>query len=91
MNKPRICAKYLFELFKSFYPAEVCGLDTDLVITKIKRINAEISAMSFLRLFGRNSPAQQKIKQFEKAKELGFYLNLNSKMSPENWIEMLSV
>lgn len=88
--KPRICAKMLFEQFKSFLPSNNLNISVPEIIIRIKKINVKLSTMPFIELFGRNSPAQQKITQFDKAKSIGFYLNLNCKYTPDIWIEMLS-
>jgi len=88
--RPRISAKLLYELFKTYLPTECLDLDIQEIIMRIKKINVKISTMPFIELYGRHTPAQQKISQFEKAKKLGFYLYLESKMTPDIWIELLN-
>lgn len=88
VHKPRILAKHLFESFKSFLQPNIT-LSVPEILIRIKQINVDISTMPFVKLFGRQTPAQQKIKQFEKAKEIGFFLNLNGKMSPDVWMDMI--
>ncbi len=90
VNKPKISAKLLFELLKSLLQSDKIDMSVPEIITRIKKINANISTTPFIKLFGRHNPAQSKQKQFEKAKELGFYLNLSSRMTPDVWIEMIS-
>lgn len=89
VRKPRISAKMLFEYMKSFLRPESIDAGVDEIVARIKKINAQISTTPFVKLFGRHTPAQYKLRQFEKAKELGFYLNLSGKMSPDVWIETL--
>lgn len=90
VHKPKITAKDLFENFKSHLPFDKIKSTVPELVVKIKTINADVSSMPFIKLFSRHNPAQFKQKQFEKAKALGFYLNLESNMKPCDWIEMLS-
>lgn len=90
VHKPKITAKHLFENLKAHMMFDKIKSTVPELIVKIKKINAEVSSMPFIKLFGRHNPAQFKQKQFEKAKALGFYLNLESNMKPCDWIEMLT-
>lgn len=90
VHKPKITAKLLFENFKAHFASEKMKCSVPDLIIKIKKINAQISTMPFIKLFGRYTPATYKQKQFERATKLGFYLNLESNMSPDIWIEMLT-
>lgn len=86
--RPRILAKDLYELVKEHMPRDHGSLND--VIQSIKRINVDISMMPNVRLFGRHTPADTKIKQRTKATEIGFFLNLDSKYTPDVWLASLA-
>lgn len=90
VNKPRIEAKILFESLKSFFPSEKAKhMEVSEIIHRIKKMNVQISTTPYITLFGRYQPAVSKQKQFEKATKIGFYLNIECKMSPDVWMDML--
>jgi hypothetical protein len=86
--RPRILAKDLYELLKEHMPREHGSIND--VIQSIKRINVDISMMPNIRLFGRHAPSEMKTKQRAKATENGFFLNLDSKFTPDVWIASLA-
>jgi len=86
--RPRILAKDLFELVKTHLPRTHGSLDD--VLQAIKRINVDIAMMPNVRLFGRHTPSDAKTKQRTKATELGFFLNLDSKYTPDVWLASLT-
>lgn len=88
--KPRILSKTLFELFKEHLPADH-GMQIEDIIQKIKHINVQLSLMSNLELFGRQCPAEHKKKQRAKAHEIGFFLNLECKYTPIEWIAWIQI
>jgi hypothetical protein len=88
VHRPKILTKDLYETLKKFIPDNHLNVEESIV--KIKQINVKISLMSDKELFGRNNPSQVKLKQREKAIKLGFFLNLDGKMSPDVWISMLT-
>jgi hypothetical protein len=90
VHKPKITAKLLFELFKALLPSDKINVPLSEIIIRIKKINTNISITPYIKLFGRYTPAQHKLKQFEKAKDIDFYLNLESRMNPDIWIETLA-
>lgn len=86
--RPRLLVKELYENFKKHLPPNH-KMTIEGIITRVKQINVQLSTMPNIKLFGRNNPAEAKLRQREKAKELGFYLNLNSRYPPEIWIQMI--
>lgn len=88
VHRPRILVKDLYEQFKARLPHDH-GMTVEAMIARIKQINVQLSTMPNLKLFGRTHPAESKLRQRERAKEIGFYLNLNGRYPPEIWILMI--
>lgn len=89
VNKPRISYNELVSVLKEHIDADKLKLSTDDIIIRIKKINTLISGLSNSKLFGKADPNIQRLIQLEKAKELGFYLNMNCKIPPKSWIPIL--
>jgi hypothetical protein len=89
VQKPRILAKTMFEHFKEHLPREH-NMDVEDVITKIKKINVQLSLMPNIELFGRHQPAETKQNQRARAHKIGFFLNLDCKYTPSEWIPWLA-
>lgn len=89
VNKPRISTKELYEQFKEHLKSSNLTLTIPEIIIKIKKINLEISKVEHLKLFGRNNPSEKKLRQLAKARELGFYLNMECKMSIDKSIGII--
>lgn len=90
VNKPRISSKELFEELKDNLESEKIKLSVNEILTKIKKINVIISSTPFIKLFGRNTPSEAKLRQFERARDLKFFLNMNCKIPPKSWIKILT-
>jgi hypothetical protein len=89
VNKPKISIKELFEAFKeNFQNSNKFTIEE--IIAKIKKINNSILMMDYVTLYGRKNPAENKLHQRVKAVVLGFFLNLNSKYTPDVWIKMIN-
>lgn len=89
VHRPRLLVKELYEQLKKYLSTDYT-MTTEDILHQIKKINVQISTMTNIKLFGRNNPADIKLRQREKAKELGFYLNLNGRYPPETWIQMIT-
>lgn len=89
VNRPRISAKQLFEELKTHLPVNVKKFSVSKIVEGITNINKKLSLMTHKELFGRESPSVQKQKSHEKAVDLGFFLNLDSKYPPSVWATMV--
>lgn len=85
VRRPRILVKDMYEYLKECLPTNH-GLSTDEIIQRMKHINVKLSLMDNKTLFGRASPAQTKMEQRRKAHDVGFFLNLDCKYTPREWI-----
>lgn len=90
VHRPRILTKTMFEHFKDLLPRDH-NKQVDELIDKMKKINVQLSLMTDLELFGRNSPAENKRKQRTKAHDLKFFLNMDCKYTPREWIPWLFI
>lgn len=91
VRRPRILAKELYEKFKERLPVTVFrDTKTDDIIRRIKEVNVRLSLMTNQELFGRSNPAEAKLRQLDKARELGFFLNLECKYPPATWIPLIT-
>jgi hypothetical protein len=85
--RPCISQKYLYECLKKYLPKKYYESKVEDVVNIIKRKNNELSLMNPKNLF---KNVEKSKKQYEKAKEKGFYLNLaDSYFEPEKWISSL--
>lgn len=90
VHRPRIVTKTMFELFKQHLPSNH-GMEISDIINKMKQINVQFSLMPNVELFGRHQPADAKQKQRAKAHQIGFFLNLDCKYTPADWIPWLLI
>ena len=89
--RPRILVKELYEALKEYLPDGYQNMSVDDILSQIKHINVDISLMSLKQLFGRSDDqlAKSKLSQYNKAKNINFFLNLDGKFQPSVWISML--
>lgn len=90
VHRPRILTKAMFEYFKDLLPRDH-NKQVDELIDKMKKINVQLSLMTDLELFGRSVPAESKRKQRAKAHDLKFFLNMDCKYTPLEWIPWLFI
>lgn len=84
VHRPRIVKKELYEFLKR--ESDIGRSSIPEIVDKLKAINNEISMMSEKDIYGRDAPSEQKHKQWLKARECKFFLNL---MSPKWGIEKI--
>jgi hypothetical protein len=89
VNRPRISAKALFEELKSHLPPNVKNFSVSKIVEGVTKVNKKLSLMTYKELFGRDAPSVPKQKSHDKAVDLGFYLNLDSKYPPSVWATMI--
>lgn len=87
-RKPRISSKDMFELFKLNFINNKSMSISDIIL-RVKELNNDFRLMNQEKFFGRKKVADLKLRQYETAKEIGFFLNLDSKYTPETWIRMI--
>lgn len=89
VNRPRITKKALYEAMKDNIRAQDTRFSKEEIVARIKRLNHILSAKSNLEMFGRKKLSEKNAKQKEKADKLGFYLNLDGRFPPAEWIPMI--
>jgi hypothetical protein len=89
VRRPRITKKDLYNQCQNpaFIDYIVRAHSKDDVVHKVMRFNARLSTMSIKELFGRDNPAKSKLIHYNKAREIGFYLNLDSKFTVLDWLK----
>lgn len=88
VHKPKCLARDLYEALKAHLPATVVH-DSSHVIKRLKEINKNYQMMSITALFGRVSPAANKMKHYRKAQEIGVFMNLDSKYPLNESIKLI--
>jgi hypothetical protein len=88
VNRPKILMKDLYEDLKTYLPSDL-GTSIEDILIAIKKINVDLSMKTIKDMYGRVQPAIRKMRQHEKAKQMGFYLNLDGRFPPSVWIPML--
>lgn len=89
VNRPRISKKELYEALKTNLKMNHLNQSTDLLLSKIKALNAKVGKMSYLELFSRREPSQKRINMKCNADKYGFYLNMEGNYYLEKWISEL--
>lgn len=89
VNRPRITKKALYEAMKDNIRAQDTRFSKEEIVARIKRLNYIMSVKSNLEMFGRKKLSDKNAKQKEKADKLGFYLNLDGRFPPCEWIPMI--
>jgi hypothetical protein len=86
VHKPRITFKHLKDSISWCLPDDCKHIDTKVFVRKAIAKNEEFSEMSASEIYGRTTPAKEKMAHFEKAGKRKFYLNLDGVAAPEKWI-----
>ena len=89
VHRPRITKKALYEAMKDNIRAQDTRFSIEEIVARIKRLNDILGAKSNLEMFGRKKISDKNAKQKEKADKLGFYLNLDGRFTPAEWIPMI--
>jgi hypothetical protein len=90
INKPRISKKALYEILKDNLKAHHMNLNIDTLVERILMINAHISKMTNLELFGRSITSPSNLNMRCNAEKYNFFLNLPGRFPPEKWMDMIS-
>jgi hypothetical protein len=89
VHRPRITKKALYEAMKDNIRAQDTRFSKEEIVARIKRLNDILSTKTNVEMFGRKKISDKNAKQKEKADKLGFYLNLDGKFPPSEWIPMI--
>lgn len=89
VHRPRITKKALYEAMKENIRAQDTRFSKEEIVARIKRLNNILGNKSNLEMFGRKKLTDKNAKQKQKAEKLGFYLNLDGKFPPSEWIPMI--
>jgi len=86
-KRPYMNIKELYEELKDNLKP---GKTVKELIDSMKKLNVEFSKMAYKDFYGREIPSKPKMSNRKSAEEIGFYLNLDSKFTPDVWIKMLN-
>ena len=86
-RKPKISIKELKDYIIKNLPDDYQHIKVSQFVKQVKLKNKEFSLMDRFDIYHRQNPAQNKINQYEKARVINFYLNLDGMCHPDNWIK----